>query len=262
MNQKNLDYLKDQLKYSGFGEELQSKLAENLQKAQNEFSIKHVSSYGKDELSVSLNFKKSANSDMYFFNNYRAELQKPGAEAKVSQTFYINNEGRNITQKEAYNLLDGRSVNKDLVNKEGQFHNAWLKLDFKETAANSNYKTRQFSPQYGFELEKAVAKLPIKELADDTAKVRLFESLERGNRQAVTFTTDQGEQKRFIEANPQFKSVTVYDENQKRIRQAEDQGKSQGNKESLKEDTSQKKENTVADDTGGEKTGKRKGVKM
>nr|WP_295933634.1 hypothetical protein [uncultured Dyadobacter sp.] len=262
MNQKNLEYLKDQLKYSGFGEELQSKLAENLQKAQNEFSIKHVTRYGKDELSVSLNFKKSTNSDLYFFNNYRAELQKPAAEGKVSQTFYINNEGRNITQKEAYNLLDGRSVNKDLVNKEGQFHNAWLKLDFKETAANGNYKMRQFSPQYGFELEKTLAKLPIKELADDAAKVKLFESLERGNRQAVTFQTDQGEQKRFIEANPQFKSVTVYDESQKRIRQSEDQSKSQDNKQSAKQETNQKKEKTVADDTDGEQKGKRKGVKM
>ncbi len=262
MNQKNLEYLKDQLKYTGFGEELQSKLAENLQKAQNEFSIKNTASYGKDELSVTLNFKKSTNSDMYFFNSYKAELQKPGADGKVSQTFYINNEGKNITQKEAYNLLDGRSVNKDLVNKEGQFHNAWLKLDFKETAANGNYKVRQFSPQYGFELEKSVAKLPIKELSDDTAKVKLFESLERGNRQTVTFKTDQGEQKRFIEANPQFKSVTVYDENQKRIRQSEDQGKSQGQSESRKQETSQKTEKTIAGDEESERKGKRKGVKI
>lgn len=109
-------------------------------------------------------------------------------------------------------MLDGRSVNKDLVNKERQLHNAWVKLDFKETTANGNYKMKQFSPQYGFELEKAVAKLPIKELATDGERIKLFESLERGNRQMVTFDTAQGEQKRFIEANPQFKSITVYDE--------------------------------------------------
>ncbi|WP_090387471.1 hypothetical protein [Dyadobacter sp. SG02] len=50
----------------------------------------------------------------------------------------------------------------------GQIHYAWIKLDFKETTANSNYKIKQFSPQYGFELEKSVAKLPIKKLTSDT----------------------------------------------------------------------------------------------
>lgn len=262
MNQKNHDYLKDQLKYTGFGEEVQGKLAENLQKAQNEFTIKHQSSYGKDELSVSLNFKKSPNSDMFFFNNYRAKLQKPGSDTSVSQTFYINNEGRNITQKEAYNLLDGRSVNKDLVNKEGQIHNAWIKLDFKETAASGNYKIKQFSPQYGFELEKAVDKLPIKELTIDAERIKLLESLERGNRQVVTFSTAEGEQKRFIEANPQFKSITVYDENQRRIRQSEEQAKSQGKSEAIKNEPGKKQEQQPSDDVEGERKGKRKGVKV
>ena len=262
MNQKNHDYLRDQLKYTGFGEEVQGRLADNLQKSQNEFTIKHQSTYGKDELSVALNFKKSPSSDMFFFNNYQAELQKPGAEATVSQTFYINNEGRNITQKEAYNLLDGRAVNKDLVNKEGQIHNAWIKLDFKETTTNGNYKTKQFSPQYGFELEKVVAKLPIKELTSDTDRIKLLESLERGNRQVVTFNSPQGEQKRFIEANPQFKSITVYDENQRRIRQSEDQGKSQGTLESIKNETGKKHEQKPADETEGERKGKRKGIKV
>jgi len=262
MNQKNHDYLKDQLKCTGFGEEVQGKLAENLQKAQNEFTIKHQATHGKDELSVSLNFKKSANSDMFFFNNYRAELQKPGAQTSVSQTFYVNNEGRNITQKEAYNLLDGRSVNKDLVNKDGQIHNAWIKLDFKDTTASGNYKMKQFSPQYGFELEKAVAKLPIKELAVDNERTKLLESLERGNRQVVTFITAEGEQKRFIEANPQFKSVTVYDENQRRVRQSEELGKSQGKSETIKNEPAKNHEQKPNEAIEDERKGKRKGVKV
>jgi len=262
MNQKNHDYLKDQLKYTGFGEEVQSKLSDNLQKSQNEFSIKHLSTYGKDELSVTLNFKKSPTSDLFFFNNYRAELLKPGSDAKLSQTFYVNNEGRNITQKEAYNLLDGRSVNKDLTNKEGQIHNAWIKLDFKETAASGNFKMRQFSPQYGFELEKVLEKLPVKELSTDGDRVKLLESLERGNRQMVTFNTTQGEQKRFIEANPQFKSITVYDENQKRIRQSEDQSKSQSKTESLEKNEGKKQQQFAGEEVEGEKKGKRRGVKM
>lgn len=240
MNEKNHDYLKDQLKYAGFGEDAQAQLRENLMKAQNEFSIKQVTAYGKDELSVSLNFKKSTNSDMYFFNNYRAELQKPGSDAKIGQTFYVNNEGRNITQKEAYNLLDGRSVNKDLVNKDGQIHNAWIKLDFKETTASGNFKMRQFSPQYGFELEKSLDKLPVKELLDPKERVKLLESLERGNRQSVTFSAEDGVQKRFIEANPQFKSISVYDDKQQRIRSSEEKNNSKKQSEGTINNMSEK----------------------
>lgn len=257
MNEKNHDYLKDQLKYTGFGEDAQAQLRDNLMKAQNEFSIKQVTAYGKDELSVSLNFKKSTNSDMFFSNNYRAELAKPGSDVKISQTFYMNNEGRNITQKEAYNLLDGRSVNKDLVNKDGQIHNAWIKLDFKETTASGNYKMRQFSPEYGFELEKTLEKFPVKELLDPKERVRLFESLERGNRQAVTFKGEDGEHKRFIEANPQFKSVTIFDENQKRIRQQDIL--SEGQKDNRK--TQNVFENAKIDDTES-KNSQRRGAKV
>ncbi|MCF0049277.1 hypothetical protein LXM25_04355 [Dyadobacter sp. LJ53] len=72
---------------------------------------------------------------------------------------------------------------------------------------------------YGFELEKVLSKLPIKELGNEQDKTRLIESLQKGNRQAVTFSENGTEQRRYIEANPQFKSVTVYDENAKRIRQ-------------------------------------------
>ncbi|OJV19103.1 MAG: hypothetical protein BGO21_20555 [Dyadobacter sp. 50-39] len=260
MNEKNHDYLKDQLKYTGFGEEAQAQLRDNLMKAQNEFTIKQTTSYGKDELSVSLNFKKSTNSDMFFFNNYRAELQKPGSDAKISQTFYVNNEGRNITQKEAYNLLDGRSVNKDLGNKDGQIHNAWIKLDFKETTASGNYKMRQFSPQYGFELEKSLEKFPVKELLDPNERVKLLESLERGNRQAVTFKGEEGEQKRFIEANPQFKSVTIYDQDQKRLRQSFETSQKAGESQDKRQENSAK--NTLSpNDEIGDKQGKRKGIK-
>ncbi|MHA4739645.1 hypothetical protein [Dyadobacter sp. MSC1_007] len=257
MNEKNHDYLKDQLKYTGFGEDAQVQLRENLMKAQNDFSIKQVTAYGKDELSVSLNFKKSTGSDMFFFNNYRAELQKPGSDAKISQTFYVNNEGRNITQKEAYNLLDGRSVNKDLANKDGQIHNAWIKLDFKETTASGNYKIKQFSPQYGFDLEKSLEKFPVKELLDPKERLRLLESLERGNRQSVTFKAEDGEQKWFIEANPQFKSITIYDENQKRIRQETILSESQnGNRKTQKTSENQRMDDSESS------TSKKRGTKV
>lgn len=232
MNEKNFEYLKDQIKFTGFGQDLEAALKENLAKAQTEFRLAHTAQYGKDELNSSLHFKKSSQSDMYFFNSYSASLKKENLPDPLKQTFYINREGGNITQKEAYNLLDGRAVNKDLVNKEGKLYNAWVQLDFKETALNGNFKFKQFSEKYGFDLEKSIAKLPIKELSDQTDKARLLESLGKGNRQAVTLTHNGSEQKVFIEATPQFKAVIVYDQNERRLtldrpKQAERESSSQ-----------------------------------
>lgn len=261
MNEKNFDYLKDQVKFTGFGQELEAQLKANLAKSQTEFQLKHTASYGKDELNSVLQFKKSSQTDMFFFNSYTASLKKEDGPAPVNQTFYINREGGNITSKEAYNLLDGRAVNKDMTSKDGKLYNAWVQMDFKETDANGNYKVKQFSEKYGFELEKTLAKHPIKELGNEEDRSRLIESLQKGNRQAVTFVQDGTEQKRFIEANPQFKSVAVYDERQQRIRQSPQQKQGQGESQSQKQDG--KKQDVKAQE-GDEpsRQGKRRGVSV
>ncbi len=36
--------------------------------------------------------------------------------------------------------MEGRSVNKDLTNKEGQVYNAWVQMDFKQSDDNGNFK--------------------------------------------------------------------------------------------------------------------------
>ena len=70
---------------------------------------------------VAMNLCKSDSSDMYFFNNYLP--LKKGKDERAEQTFYPN-KGKGVTGKEAFNLLDGRSVHKDLVTKEGQPYKA------------------------------------------------------------------------------------------------------------------------------------------
>lgn len=54
-----------------------------------------------------------------------------------------------------------------------------------------------------------------------------MESLQRGNRQAVTFVKEGVEQKHFIEANPQFKSITVYDGSMQRVNARQQKGEKQ-----------------------------------
>ena len=57
-----------------------------------------------------------------------------------------------------------------------------------------------------------------------------MESLKRGNRQSVVFLEKGGEENRFIEANPRFKSINIYDSNMHRLgsRQAQKEKPVQG----------------------------------
>lgn len=227
MNEKNFDYLKDQVKFTGFGDALEGALKEKLMQKVPDFQLHHNTRFGNDAATATLHFKKSAQSDMYFFNKYDLAVKGENNPDTMKQTFFIN-KGNNITLKEAYNLMSGRAVNKDLTSKEGQVYNAWVQMDFRETDKNGNYQLKHYHQNYGFDLAKELAKHPIKELNEELQKTKLIDSLQKGNRQGVTFSNAGSEQRMFIEANPRFKSITVYDSNMQRIQNRQGQNEKQG----------------------------------
>ena len=100
MNAKNLEFLKEGIKYLGFGEGLHNKLTEELKSQKNEFQLRTENQYGKDKVSYTLDFRKSDQSDMYFFNKYTASLQGQGNGQDKSQTFFIK-KNSGVTAKEA-----------------------------------------------------------------------------------------------------------------------------------------------------------------
>ncbi len=250
MNQKNFDYLKDQVKFTGFGEGLENELKGKIEKQSPDFQIAHKAKFGNDDVSAVLHFKKSTETDMYFFNRYDVSLKPEQSKEDMSQTFYIN-KGSNITLKEAYNLMNGRAVNKELTNREDQVYNAWVQLDFKETDAHANYKMKQFHENYGYDIHAVLDKHPIKELSNEQDRTRLVESLQKGNRQSVTFIKDGNEQKQFIEANPQFKTINIYDSNMQRISNKQGQDEKQGNSERQSSKQNAKEKQSGADDSDG-----------
>ena len=258
MNQKNLEYLSDQVKFTGFGEGLENELKEKMEQQTPDFQIAHKTKFGNDDVSSVLHFKKSDQTDMYFFNRYDVSLKPEQAKEDMVQTFYIN-KGSNITLKEAFNLMNGRAVNKDLTSKEDQVYNAWVQLDFKQTDAHGNFKQKHFHENYGYDMNAVLAKHPIKELENEQDKTRLMDSLQKGNRQSVTFVRDGNEEKHFIEANPQYKTINVYDSNMQRIRQGQGERESSDQQQGSKQG---KKQNTADDSEGGPKSSNKRTKKQ
>ncbi len=249
MNQKNFEYLRDQVKYTGFGEGLENDLKEKIHEGKPEFKLPFETKYGKDTVNATLNFSQSKQSDMYFFNSYQVNVQKEKNAERMEQTFYIN-KGNNITLKEAYNLMEGRSVNKDLTNKEGQVYNAWVQMDFKQNDNNGNFKLKHYHENYGYDLEAVLSKHTIRELSKDEYKSNLMDSLKKGNLQSATFQVKGEEQKQYIEANPQFKTINIYDSSMQRVdnRQAKKERQSEGESQSVKQDSKKEKQAAPEDD--------------
>lgn len=249
MNQKNLEYLKDQLKYTGFGETLQGVLQEKMENGAKEFTIPHEARFESGTLSSELFFKKSDQSDLYFFNSYKAILQKEGASHAPEQIFYVGKDNT-FTMKEAFNLLDGRAVNKDLKNKEGETYNSWIQLNFKNPENDGNFKMDHYHQNYGYDLEASLSKHSIKELETPKYKEDLLNSLKKGNLQSVTFVVGGVESKMYVEANPHFKTVNVYDNNFQRINHRE--SKNQKLKDTQEKTVSKEQKNSIDEGPGGE----------
>jgi hypothetical protein len=222
MNENNLEYLQNNLKYLGFGESLNPQLKQAIEKElpdiklQFEINMPAQNAKDKPELADSmryeLDFSKSKETDMYFFNKYSASLQKPGQPNAIDQTFYIN-KGKGVTVKESYNLLSGRAVNKDVVLKSGEKANMWLKLDLNENDPEKGYAVKNYGENYGFNLAFAVDKFVLPDIDKPGFKDQLMKSLERGNLHEVSFSKDGKEMKGFVAANPQFKTLDFYDQN-------------------------------------------------
>ncbi|MEH3115757.1 hypothetical protein [Pedobacter terrae] len=220
MNENNAEYLQNTLKYLGFGESLSEQLKEAIKKQLPEFSLNfnivQYTTNAKDKpelanaLSYVLDFSKSRETDMYFFNKYHVSLEKPGLDNKLEQTFYIN-KGKGVTVKESYNLLSGRAVNKDVILKSGEKANLWLKLNFSEHTPEKGYSVNSYGENYGFNLKQTVDKFNILDMEKPGFKDQLLKSLERGNLHEVSFMKNGKEAAGFVAANPQYKTLDFYD---------------------------------------------------
>src|SRR5882757_6182131 len=142
MKQENLAFLHDNLKYLGFGEggPHYDQVHEAIERAGPEEFQVYTEAYFDEgsKLEACLYFRRSDQHGMCFFNKYDELLRySDNPERNKAQTFYIN-KGSGVTFKEAFNLLSGRAVNKNLVSLEGEKYNAWIQINFEEKDLHNN----------------------------------------------------------------------------------------------------------------------------
>ena len=231
MENNNLELLKKNLKYLGFGNSLSAALEAKISQRLEQFKIGVSSEFdafpkdgnqGKDKVNYELSFSKSPGSNLYFLDQLRITLND-----RLQNTFPFG-KGNDVTAKEAYNLLRGASIHKEAIlnrqmdnstlasgeaglGKVGsgeKIESIWIKLDFEQLNEQGNYSYKKFYPGHGFLLETELSKYPIKELDNQQEKEALISSIGRGN--AAKATLENG-QTVVIEADPEAKKIRFYD---------------------------------------------------
>lgn len=214
-----VQYLKDQLKYLGFGEDekLHKDLGKGIKSTQQQFEIKTASDKALPGNTVDfiLKFKKTESGGV-FFNSYHAKLTNEKNE-EITHNFPVNRENT-FTAKEAVNLLEGRSVKIEFNNpKTDQVEPAFVKFDFIEPKTEKgNYNFQNFYKNYGVDTTEIVEK---SNLVFDKPeyKANTIKSLEKGNVVKVKFEIDEGVMEGRAVLNPQYKNINLYDQDMNRI---------------------------------------------
>lgn len=208
----NARYLQN--KINDFGFEVEGFPYQQLEQAiandQAEFQLEYpILLSGLCTAGVTVFFRRTENGQSYSVDRYRVKFRQGGSrDIERIQMFYTC-KGMDISLKEACNLLQGRAINKDMTDDVGMSFNAWVQLNFEEKDQRDNYRFMQYGSEYGFNLEKAIMKYPIRELQTEQGKADLIHSLKKGNQPLVVFEIRQKEKNMLIAACPKYKTITI-----------------------------------------------------
>ncbi|PLK44998.1 hypothetical protein [Emticicia sp. TH156] len=203
--EQNSRSLQVQLQQVGFTI-VPSKLDELLKQGQNQFTIPisyyinenermdHILSFSKDQIGI------------FQFTGFQTKLYDETQPASRKQHYFELKEGIHVNC--AYHLLKGRAIQKE---------DRWIQIDFNDKDAKGSYRMKEFHSSFGYDLQKVLQDLPIKELQERDTTYQLLDRLKQGSREAVSFLRNGKEQRYYIEANPQFKSVNIYDSHSRKI---------------------------------------------
>ena len=239
MNENNLEYLKKTLDNLGFNNKLNEVLETAIRREIPNFNLGIMTTHRPlhsvdpkgartEKVSFDLNFNRSKDSDMYFLNDYKVTLQQKDNAVVRSHTFNLERDFR-MTALQAFKLLAGQSVEKEvfLKNKNEQNQESstkqertpvWFKLNLEVKDAYGNHPMRTFRPEYGYDVEAALKKYPIKGLKDAEKLQEISKALRSGNIVQADLQIGRRTVPVTLAANPQMKTIDIYDKDRSQIR--------------------------------------------
>lgn len=157
-------------------------------------------------MDFSLYFKKEE-SGLYQFDGFKAGLHDSSKTVQNRSHYFAADEPGIFSSKKAYDMLSGRAVLEK---------GTWRQFDFSDKDAAGSYRIKQFPDAYEYDIEKALAALPL--TADSRRQIfSVINALKEGSREAVFVEKKGVVQKLLIEADPQHKFLNIYDQGLKKV---------------------------------------------
>lgn len=199
----NAANLQDALQKAGFNRSMEGPLQKMVALDLPEFHLLYNDPLHCKNTDFVLHVKKIPNSDIYYVERFdaiaRPTLQSTLANdhSTVRQSFSLL-DGITFSPIEAANLVNGRSVHRQMEGKEN-----WLSLD---QAKKDQQQGLLFNPQ-SFNLEKTLEKFPISQLTHPKQRNSLIQRLRNGSPAEITMRINGQLEKFTIEAAPKSKSL-------------------------------------------------------
>lgn len=198
----NFNSINEKVQRIGFPD-LSEKIKNLIDKEQENFSV--PLSYcinEKEKINHTLCFSKNAEGH-FELDGFKSSLQNNSSPEDSREYYFKNGLENNFKLNEVYNLLSGRSV---------EHNQSWFQLDFNDKDASGNYHLKEFRNDYSYDLEKTLKAVPLKEISNPYEMEKLKNALRQGERAAAVLIKNERENQIYIEANPQFRSLNIYDQ--------------------------------------------------
>lgn len=205
---KNKEFILNQIKYSGF-ENYHNKV-ETLFMSKNKdhtFSLEGSKANFGNKIEFDLKFRKG-NNQMWFLNSYTARLTNTENQIR-EHSFAVKTKG--ITAMQALNLLEGRYSKISYLDKNKEYKESFVKLNFQEKNEKGNYKM-EFLPIIKNDVFDNLLKTLVTK--DEKEREILKKSLDKGSITRIRF---KDETNGFAIINPKNISLDLYDINFKKI---------------------------------------------
>ncbi|UUF12568.1 MULTISPECIES: hypothetical protein [Flavobacterium] len=209
-DERNFNSLNEEVQRIGFPD-LSEKLKNLIDKEQENFSIP-LSYYlnEKEKITHTLSFSKNAEGH-FELDGFKSSLQNNSAPEDSREYYFKNGLENNFKLNEAYNLLSGRSV---------EHNQSWFQLDFNDRDASGSYHLKEFRNEYAYDLEKTLKAIPLKDISNTYEMEKLKNAIRQGDSVSAVLIKNGRENQIYIEANPQFRSLNIYDQQFRKIQKA------------------------------------------
>jgi hypothetical protein len=190
-------------------------LKQELQQVRPEFSIPLSYYVNPSEcMDFKVDFRLNGSGD-YRMDGMQAILKRDNNDETRKYDFR-QDPSVSFDARQAYNLLKGRAVQVHYKDGKEQMQPSWRQLDLNDRDAMGNYRIKEFPVNYGYDIEKELQKLPFTD-KQGSLKEDMLSALKNGDLVEIKLKHEDKEKLFFVEANPQQRSLGLYNAEMKKI---------------------------------------------